>query len=110
MPPPRARVTPPSSAGGPASASACTRASEVGKGTVGNVTRSLVMRATFFQAALAAVTLLASASPESQSLALAPPGFHHLHLGSTNPEAAIAFYTKAFPSTSTATWGGIPAL
>ncbi|MSO29314.1 MAG: hypothetical protein EXQ48_00025 [Acidobacteria bacterium] len=69
------------------------------------------MRGTFFYAALAvAVTVLASASPESQSPALATPGFHHLHLGSTNPEAAIAFYTKAFPSTSASTWNGISAL
>ena len=66
------------------------------------------MRATCFYAAL--ITVLASASPESQSPALATPGFHHLHLGSTNPEAAIAFYTKAFLSTSATTWGGMPAL
>ena len=32
------------------------------------------------------------------------PGFHHLHLGATNPEAAIAFYTKAFPSISKTIW------
>jgi len=38
------------------------------------------------------------------------PAFHHLHLNSVNPDAAIAFYTKAFPSTSTSTWGGLPAL
>ena len=38
------------------------------------------------------------------------PGFHHLHLNSMNPETAIAFYTKAFPSTSRSTWNGIPAL
>jgi hypothetical protein len=25
---------------------------------------------------------------------LPPPGFHHLHLNSTNPEAAIDFYTR----------------
>ena len=69
------------------------------------------MKATLFYAALAAVvTLLGSATPRSQSAALATPGFHHLHLGSTNPEAAIAFYTKAFPATSKATWGGMLAL
>jgi len=69
------------------------------------------MRATSFYAALAAlVTVLASASPEGEIPAAAIPGFHHLHLGSTNPEAAIAFYTKAFPSTSATTWGGMPAL
>jgi catechol 2,3-dioxygenase-like lactoylglutathione lyase family enzyme len=38
------------------------------------------------------------------------PGFHHLHLNSTNPDAAIAFYVKEFPSTSKTTWGGQPAL
>jgi len=69
------------------------------------------MRATSFYAALAAlVTVLASANPKGEIPATAVPGFHHLHLGSTNPEAAIGFYTKAFPSTSATTWGGIPAL
>ena len=38
------------------------------------------------------------------------PGFHHLHLNSVNPEAAIEFYTKAFPSTSKTTFAGQPAL
>src|SRR5215469_2008778 len=38
------------------------------------------------------------------------PAFHHLHLNSTNPDAAIEFYTRNFPSTSRATWNGIPAL
>lgn len=69
------------------------------------------MRAIPFCALLAAsVTAFASARPQSQSPALATPGFHHLHLASTNPEAAIAFYTKTFPSTSKTTWGGMPAL
>jgi catechol 2,3-dioxygenase-like lactoylglutathione lyase family enzyme len=64
-----------------------------------------------FSAVLAAtVTVLGSAGPQSQPGALATPGFHHLHLGSANPAAAIAFYTKAFPATSKATWGGLPAL
>src|SRR5579862_9453553 len=69
------------------------------------------MRATFLRTAcVVAAVLLAFAHPQTQSAPLAAPGFHHLHLGSTNPEAAIAFYTKAFPSTSKTTWGGIPAL
>ena len=38
------------------------------------------------------------------------PGFHHLHLNSVDPEAAIAFYTGLFPSTRKAEWGGHPAL
>jgi len=62
-------------------------------------------------AALAAtVALLGAAGPQSRSGGLPTPGFHHLHLGSTNPEAAIAFYTKTFPTTAKAMWGGIPAL
>lgn len=46
----------------------------------------------------------------SQSAPLPAPTFHHLHLNSTNPEAAIEFYTKAFPTTSKATFAGQPAL
>jgi catechol 2,3-dioxygenase-like lactoylglutathione lyase family enzyme len=45
-----------------------------------------------------------------QSAMLAPPGFHHLHLNSQNPDASIEFYTRQFPSTSKSTWGGMPAL
>lgn len=41
---------------------------------------------------------------------LLAPGFHHLHLNSVNPEAAIAFYTAQFPSTSAGTFAGQPAL
>jgi catechol 2,3-dioxygenase-like lactoylglutathione lyase family enzyme len=46
----------------------------------------------------------------AQPAPLATPGFHHLHLNSVNPEAAIAFYVKQFPSTSAATFDGHPAL
>jgi catechol 2,3-dioxygenase-like lactoylglutathione lyase family enzyme len=41
---------------------------------------------------------------------LAAPGFHHLHLNSTDPDAAIDFYTRRFPTTSRTSWGGLPAL
>jgi len=41
---------------------------------------------------------------------LPAPGFHHLHLNSVNPETAIDFYMKAFPTTSRTTFGGQPAL
>src|SRR5262252_7630184 len=41
---------------------------------------------------------------------LPTPAFHHLHLNSVNPDAAIDFYTKAFPSTSKATFAGKSAL
>jgi hypothetical protein len=66
---------------------------------------------------LAAVTLCAAAFLVSsvarvagQNASLPAPGFHHLHLNSVNPDAAIQFYVKAFPSTSKSTWGGLPAL
>lgn len=42
--------------------------------------------------------------------ALPAPSFHHLHLNSVNPEAAIDFYTRQFPSTSKGTFAGAPAL
>src|SRR5262245_56284086 len=41
---------------------------------------------------------------------LPTPGFHHLHLNSVNPEAAIDFYTRYFPTTSKTTFDGKPAL
>jgi catechol 2,3-dioxygenase-like lactoylglutathione lyase family enzyme len=41
---------------------------------------------------------------------LPTPGFHHLHLNSVDPDAAIAFYTRQFPSTSKGRWAGLPAL
>ena len=41
---------------------------------------------------------------------LAPPGFHHLHLNSVDPDAAIDFYTRCFRTTRRTTWGGQPAL
>jgi catechol 2,3-dioxygenase-like lactoylglutathione lyase family enzyme len=41
---------------------------------------------------------------------LATPGFHHLHLNSVDPEAAIDFYTRQFPSTSKGNWGSHAAL
>jgi catechol 2,3-dioxygenase-like lactoylglutathione lyase family enzyme len=48
--------------------------------------------------------------PQDQTSQLPTPGFHHLHLNSPDPDAAIDFYTKQFPSTSKSTWGGFPAL
>src|SRR5215468_6105097 len=41
---------------------------------------------------------------------LPTPRFHHLHLNSTDPDAAIDFYTRQFPSTSKGSWGSFPAL
>lgn len=46
----------------------------------------------------------------AQDASLPPPGFHHLHLNSVDPEAAIAFYTKNFKTTERAMFDGKPAL
>src|SRR5262245_9067080 len=40
---------------------------------------------------------------------LPAPGFHHLHLNSVDPDAAIDFYLKRFPTSVRTTWGGLPA-
>ncbi len=41
---------------------------------------------------------------------LETPGFHHLHLKSVDPDAAIAWYTRQFPSTRRVDWNGFKAL
>jgi catechol 2,3-dioxygenase-like lactoylglutathione lyase family enzyme len=41
---------------------------------------------------------------------LPAPGFHHLHLNSVDPEAAIDFYVRHFPRSAKTRWGGLPAL
>jgi catechol 2,3-dioxygenase-like lactoylglutathione lyase family enzyme len=41
---------------------------------------------------------------------LPAPTFHHLHLNSTDPDAAIAFYEQQFTSTAKTSWHGMPAL
>ena len=41
---------------------------------------------------------------------LPTPGFHHLHLNSVDPDAAIDFYVRQFPSTAKGSWAGEPAL
>src|SRR6185369_7820095 len=64
------------------------------------------MKALLLAAGVAAGLATVSAQPAS----LPTPGFHHLHLNSTNPETAAAWYAKEFPSTSKTTWGGMTAL
>jgi catechol 2,3-dioxygenase-like lactoylglutathione lyase family enzyme len=41
---------------------------------------------------------------------LPTPTFHHLHLNSVDPDAAIGFYARQFPSSHAGTWGGHKAL
>src|ERR1044071_7496476 len=49
-------------------------------------------------------------SATGQTAMLPAPRFHHLHLNSVDPDAAIDFYVRQFPSTSKTSWGGMPAL
>ena len=57
-----------------------------------------------------ALTWFGETPTAGQSDALPAPLFHHLHLNSTNPDRAIDFYTRQFPSTSRTSWAGLPAL
>ena len=41
---------------------------------------------------------------------LPTPGFHHLHLNATDPDAAVDWYVRRFASNQRATWGGFPAV
>ncbi|MGH7045086.1 MAG: VOC family protein [Stellaceae bacterium] len=41
---------------------------------------------------------------------LPAPGFHHIHLNSVDPDRALAFYTRQFPSAARGSWGGFAAL
>src|SRR5215510_5016781 len=54
--------------------------------------------------------LLGYTRTDAQTESLGVPGFHHLHLNSLNPDAAIDFYTRQFPSTAKTTFAGLPAL
>src|SRR5271166_2053149 len=60
--------------------------------------------------AVALATALGSLGAANGQASMRPPLFHHLHLNSVDPEAALAFYTAQFPTTSKASWGGFPAL
>jgi len=66
--------------------------------------------------ALLAATILGlslvcrSPVPAGAQNMLPAPGFHHLQLNSVNPDAAIGFYMRQFPSTAKTSWGGFPAL
>jgi len=54
--------------------------------------------------------LLSAPLTAAEGAELAPPRFHHLALNSTDPDAAIAFYLREFPSTTRTSWEGLPAI
>jgi len=57
-----------------------------------------------------ALAIASFALAQTPDAPLPAPGFHHLHLNSTDPNAAIAFYTRQFPTTSKTNFAGAPAL
>ena len=59
---------------------------------------------------VAAAVLTGALQHGAAAQTLPAPGFHHLHLNSVDPEAAIAFYIRQFPDSSRTVWGGMPAL
>jgi catechol 2,3-dioxygenase-like lactoylglutathione lyase family enzyme len=62
-------------------------------------------------AALVAVAIALPGQPAPVSAQDFPtPEFHHLHLNSIDPEAAIDFYVEQFPFTERTTFAGEPAL
>jgi catechol 2,3-dioxygenase-like lactoylglutathione lyase family enzyme len=66
------------------------------------------MRSMKSMAVLLVASLAWHAPIEAQPLPA--PEFHHLHLNSVNPDAAIDFYLRQFPSTARSTFAGQPAL
>jgi catechol 2,3-dioxygenase-like lactoylglutathione lyase family enzyme len=73
--------------------------------------RGAVTSKTFVSAAFAATLIVFGGQPVAVAQSALPaPRFHHLHLNAVDPDAAIAFYTRQFPSTAQAAWGGIAAL
>src|SRR5438477_4800536 len=56
------------------------------------------------------VSIMCGAMLNAQTDPLRGPAYNHLHLNPVNPEAAIAFYARQFPSVSKITFAGAPAL
>jgi catechol 2,3-dioxygenase-like lactoylglutathione lyase family enzyme len=79
-------------------------------GTYGRMGRAGALERTVASVAVATaiVWLATAAAPRTQGLGAL--GFHHLHLNSTDPDAAIAFYTGQFSSTTRTMFAGGPAL
>lgn len=67
----------------------------------------MAMKARHF---LLTALLLTPLSGAAGQATLPPPHFHHLALNSVDPDAAITFYLKEFPSTARTSWEGMPAL
>jgi len=51
-----------------------------------------------------------STQTTAQSVALARPGFHHLHMNSPDPSAAITDFLKVYPASTKATIAGFESI
>lgn len=60
--------------------------------------------------AICSLSALGAPALRAQAADLPTPGFHHLHLLSTDPEAAVDWYTRQFASATRTTWEGMPAV
>ena len=72
--------------------------------------RSSSSRSAVRAAPFALLSLALPCLPLAAGQSLPAPHFHHLHLNSANPESAIDFYTRQFPSTMKTMVAGLPAL
>jgi catechol 2,3-dioxygenase-like lactoylglutathione lyase family enzyme len=74
------------------------------------MTHRLAVRWAFI--AVVTAFLAKNAAPVAQAPPddLGVPGFHHLHLLSTNPDRAVDFYTAHFATAKKTTWAGMPAI
>jgi catechol 2,3-dioxygenase-like lactoylglutathione lyase family enzyme len=72
--------------------------------------RYLLLTASLSLAAAAALALRIETPAHAQTDELGTPGFHHLHLLTTNPDAALDFYASHFATAKKSTWGGMPAI
>jgi catechol 2,3-dioxygenase-like lactoylglutathione lyase family enzyme len=59
---------------------------------------------------LVVLVTVAAARGAANDRPLDAPGFHHIHLNVTDPDAEIAFHTRHFPSTARGEMFGAPAL
>src|SRR5271154_4609283 len=59
---------------------------------------------------LLAGAALCLALPAGAQTALPPPVFHHLMLNPTDPDKAIAYYSKGFINTHPSKWENYPAI
>ena len=72
--------------------------------------RKLLLLCAALLVSASALAPVGSASPaQSAASPLPMPTFHHIHINSVNPEAALAWYSQFWPRGERTTFGGFPA-